>query len=381
MKSCSPVPWQLQVCSGHGDCSSISSNSNIVNENASYECVCLPGWGSVGDLSLVDGIDCNVSYDALRALWAIAGILGFFPLGITMLYLNRKYKAANEKKKRMSLQEPVILFPLMFFIMSLSMIISAIFYVIDPRKHYLGGSLDVSFTITIFTICFFQAVTAFLSVFARFFHGYAEMLPAEASHRAKKDMILIKRMIPFYHFFGVVIGLLPLCIYFYQYQVQQIATAFYLLIFLYLFTSAILLLIKALNPVIREIDKHLRDGILDDQQKDVMLETVVNKMKMVRLSLLTTTPPAFVMYILLALVPYIQRNTCYVIPLLFITGALTAFFSTYTLVNGGGPSSSKPQVERNPVGSSSGRVAADSTSQGHIAEGRVTAPASIHEYQ
>ncbi len=162
MKSCSTVLWQLQVCSGHGDCIQDSDIARNENELLLYRCICLQGWGSLGDLSLIDGIDCNVNYDAVKALWAIAGILGLFPLCLTMIYLRKKYKTSKENGKRMNIQDPVILFPLMFFIMSFSMIISAIFYVIDPRKHYLGGSFDVSFTVTIVIICFFQAVTAFL---------------------------------------------------------------------------------------------------------------------------------------------------------------------------------------------------------------------------
>lgn len=159
------------------------------------------------------------------------------------------------------------------------------------------------------------------------------MLPSDLYEKTKMEINLIKNFTPFAILIAVVIGILPFLSFFLKEEIPQIASAFYLIMFAYVGLTSLIIHLKAVNPMIREIDHHIAAINKGDNNQKEPLQVVVYKMKLARFSMISTTPPVFTMYILLAFVPYLKRNSGYVFPFFFMVGAFIAFFLTFSIMN------------------------------------------------
>ncbi len=318
-KDC-PVFAPQQACSGNGVCDHVTGL-----------CICADGWTSIGDFSTVPGMSCSINIPTMRALWAIEILCSIGLFVVTTKYFLSRYavlpslRGNNGNKKAMSWKDPLVIFPLNFWIESITGIILGILKVIDPEKYSIALDPFASLMFALFYITGVHAICAYMYVLIKFTEGYSRLMSTSAKEYIRKEGEVLKMCSILVAVLIIPCCAIPLIAIAYPGHDRETAAA-NLVSFAFIASFLIGGCVRYMGIIVREIQKHLDGNDSNENNNRVSNKNpdakyratmvgIKNKLGKARMVMGILGPSSIVTFSTLAAWELLSRNTSYLWPL------------------------------------------------------------------
>lgn len=302
-----PAFYPQQVCSGHGFC-----------QNITGLCVCDDGWSSIGDYSTRAGQSCSINITAIKALWIIEEIASIGLLIVTSKYLFKYYSMKSDiGKKSFNIKDPLVVFPLCFWLESIMGIILGIIKASDPEYFAIALNPLSSVLFGLFYITGVHGCCAYMYVLIKFIAGYARMMSSEAREYISNESKILKKWSVIVAILIVPVCIIPLISIAVPGHDRE-AVAANLVSFAFIATFLIGVCVRYLSIIISELEKHLSESEPSPRKVSKyadVLYVVKLKLSKVKRVMSILGPSSIVTFGTLAAWELLSRNTSYLWPL------------------------------------------------------------------
>ena len=143
------------------------------------KCICDTGWTSVGDYSIIDGVDCDINKASVKGL----SVIDICQSSIFVVAVTRYLVVRLLAKKAMKVTDPKILAPIAFLIFGVCDLVIALLKVVYKEPQIIGRDVMFSAISTLFSFSVFLGLTAYYLVILQFLKGYARLMTSASREK------------------------------------------------------------------------------------------------------------------------------------------------------------------------------------------------------